>query len=130
MIILDEIPPLPPGWLRVEDHRERWEKLRLEAQAEARRLARILVDEFGAARVWLFGSAVGEWIFHDYSDVDMIVDGLDDRTFTRAWSWSEGASKFRIDLHERNEFTEERWARLGPQPILLAERKDDAEKRA
>lgn len=121
---------MPPGWLRVEDHRERWEKLRLEAQAEARRLARILVDEFGSARVWLFGSAAGVWIFHDYSDVDMIVDGLDDGTFTRAWSWSEGASKFRIDLHERDEFTDERWARLEPHPVLLMERKDVAEKRA
>ncbi|MBI2901887.1 MAG: hypothetical protein HYY17_17015, partial [Planctomycetes bacterium] len=85
-IIRDEIPPLPPGWLRVSDHRERWEKLRLEAQAEARRLAGILIEEYGAMRVWLFGSAAGEWIFHDYSDVDMIVDGLDGRTFTRAWS--------------------------------------------
>ncbi|MBI2901893.1 MAG: hypothetical protein HYY17_17045 [Planctomycetes bacterium] len=129
-IIRDEIPPLPPGWLRVSDHRERWEKLRLEAQAEARRLAGILIEEYGATRVWLFGSAAGEWIFHDYSDVDMIVDGLDGRTFTRAWSGLPKRSKFEIDLHERDEFKEADWKRLIPEPVLLAERKDEADRGA
>ncbi len=121
-IVLDEIPPLPPGWLRVSEHRERWERLRLEAQEEARRCARILIEEYGASRVWLMGSALGVWIFHDYSDVDIVVEGLDDRTFTRAWTRIPDLFSFRIDLRPRDEFPDEQWARLIPQPLLLLER--------
>jgi len=121
-VIAKEIPPLPPGWLRVEEHRERWERLRHEAQEEARRCARSLVEEYGAVRVWLIGSAAGEWIFHDYSDVDIVVEGLSDRAFTRAWTHVPDLSRFKIDLRPREEFTDERWARLIPQPVLLAER--------
>jgi predicted nucleotidyltransferase len=120
--VLKEIPPLPPGWLKVSEHRERWEILRQEAQEEARRCARVLIDEYGASRVWLIGSAAGEWIFHDYSDVDIVVEGLGDRVFTRAWTRVPDLSRFRIDLRPRDEFTEEQWARLIPQPVLIAER--------
>ena len=121
-LVLNDIPPLPPGWLRVSEHRERWEHLRREAQEEARRCARILIDEYGASRVWLIGSAVGEWIFHDYSDVDIVVEGVDEHGFTRAWTRVPDLFRFRIDLRPRDEFTDKRWARLVPQPVLLAER--------
>lgn len=120
-IVLDDIPPLPPGWLRVSDHKERWERLRNEAREEARRCARVLVEEYGASKVWLIGSAVGEWIFHDYSDVDIVVEGLEDRTFTRAWNRLPDLSRFRIDLRPRDEFSDEHWARLIPGPLLLLE---------
>ena len=121
-IILDEIPPLPEGWLRVADHRERWERLRLEAQEEARRCARILIGEYGASRVWLIGSAVGAWIFHDYSDVDIVTEGLDGPAFTRAWTRVPDLFRFRIDLRPRDEFTDEQWSRLIPPPLLLGEK--------
>lgn len=121
-IICDDIPSLPPGWLHVADHKERWERLRVEAQQEAARLAGILVDQYGAKRVWLFGSAVGEWIFHDYSDVDLIVDGLDFMTFLRVWHKIDDLTKFQIDMRPRDDFTDERWTHLIPQPVLLAER--------
>jgi len=85
-------------------------------------LARILVDEYGALRVWLIGSTAGVWIFHEYSDVDIVVEGLDDRTFTRAWTRVPDLSRFRIDLRPRDELSDERWARLIPRPVLLAER--------
>jgi predicted nucleotidyltransferase len=108
--------------LRVSDHRERWERRRQEAQNEARRCARILIDEYGASRVWLIGSAAGSWIFHEYSDVDLVVDGLDERAFTRAWTHLPDQSRFKIDLRPRDEFTDERWSRLIPVPVLLVER--------
>ncbi len=120
-IVLRELPPLPDGWLRVSEHRDRWERLRREAQKDARRCAHILV-EYGATRVWLIGSANGTWIFHDYSDVDIVVDGLDDRTFIRAWMQVPELSRFRIDLRPRDEFTDDRWERLIPTPKLLAEK--------
>ena len=120
--ILRDIPPLPPGLLRVSEHRGRWERLRQEAQEEARRCARILVDEYGASRVWLIGSAAGVWIFHDYSDVDVVVEGLEDRVFTRAWTYVPEVCRFKLDLRPRDEFTDEAWARLIPQPVLLAQR--------
>jgi predicted nucleotidyltransferase len=121
-LVLNEIPPLPSGWLRVSEHRERWERLREEAQDEARRGARILVEQYGASRVWLIGSAAGEWIFHDFSDVDIVVEGLDEPTFTRAWTRLPDLFHFKIDLRPREEFTGELWARLIPQPVLIAER--------
>lgn len=121
-IVFSEIPPLPPGWLKVSEHRERWERLRQEAMEEARLCARILVDEYGASRVWLIGSAAGVWIFHEYSDVDIVVEGLDDRAFTRAWTRVPDLSRFRIDLRPRDEFSDEHWSRLIPRPVLLAER--------
>jgi predicted nucleotidyltransferase len=120
-LVLDDIPPLPAGWLRVSEHRERWERLREQAREEARRCAWTLIEEYGASRVWLIGSAVGEWIFHDYSDVDIVVEGLDERTFTRAWTRIPEFSRFKIDLRPRDEFTDEQWAGLIPAPCLLAQ---------
>lgn len=120
--VLNEIPPLPPGWLKVSEHREPWERLREEAKEEAGRCARILVDEYGASRIWLIGSTAGVWIFHEYSDVDIVVEGLDDRTFARAWTRVPDLSRFRIDLRPRDEFSDECWARLVPRPVLLAEK--------
>lgn len=125
MPVVDDIPPLLPGWLRVSEHRERWERLRKEAQEEARRLARILIEEYGASRVWLIGSAVGTWIFHDYSDVDIVTEGLEGSAFTRAWTRLPEISRFLIDLRPRDEFSDDQWEHLIPRPVLLAERTEE-----
>lgn len=124
---LTELPPLPPEWKRVADHKERWERMRLEAQAVAREFARILVEKYGARRVWLYGSAAGEWVFHDGSDVDMAVEGLDGPLFSRAESELQGRTRFRLDLWPRDWLNDELWAKMIPEPVLLAERRDETD---
>ena len=50
---------------------ERAERLR----ASGRRIAQMLRDDYGASRVWLFGSLTGDH-FHAQSDLDLLVEGL------------------------------------------------------
>lgn len=59
--------------------REREERRR-HLLAAARAAAQALHDEFGATRVWVFGSLTRPW-FHEGSDVDLAVEGIaPDRT--------------------------------------------------
>jgi predicted nucleotidyltransferase len=60
-----------------------------EAQAEhlravARACARRLVQEFGASRVYLFGSLLQADLVHSRSDIDLAVEGLEDRLYFKA----------------------------------------------
>jgi predicted nucleotidyltransferase len=50
---------------------ERAERLR----AAGRHIAQMLRDDYGARRVWLFGSLAGGQ-FHAQSDLDLLVEGL------------------------------------------------------
>lgn len=122
-ILYDDIPPLPPGWLRVADHKEEWEKLRVEARAEAERLAKHLFETWPVRRVWVYGSTVGVWQFTCNSDIDLAAEGLPPEKYFTAWGDLEEASsgKFRIDLRCREDFDDERWNGLIPKPVLLYE---------
>jgi predicted nucleotidyltransferase len=50
----------------------------------ARAGAALLRDQFGVARVVVFGSLLGPDQFHERSDVDLAVWGLDERDYFRA----------------------------------------------
>jgi uncharacterized protein len=50
----------------------------------ARQAARVLRNEFGAARVAVFGSLVNKNLFHARSDVDLAVWGMDEKRLFRA----------------------------------------------
>jgi predicted nucleotidyltransferase len=72
------------------------EQRTLRLRQAARDCARQLVQEFGASRVYLFGSLVEERFAHDRSDIDLAVEGLDAKLYWKALSalWallSEGA---------------------------------------
>ncbi|NOH04498.1 MAG: nucleotidyltransferase domain-containing protein [Chloroflexi bacterium] len=54
------------------------------ARKVARRAAKILKEEFGVAKVVLFGSTVKPSLFHIHSDVDLAVWGLDENLYFRA----------------------------------------------
>jgi predicted nucleotidyltransferase len=60
------------------------EHLREEAIRTARKMADILVKEFGVTRVILFGSVVKEKCFDDSSDIDLEVEGLRKRAYFTA----------------------------------------------
>ena len=74
------------------------EGLREDALKTARRMARILVRDFGVTRVVLFGSAVREKSFDDASDIDIAVEGLMKRDYFTALARLMRESQFEIDL--------------------------------
>lgn len=123
-IVYDDIPPLPPGWVRVADHKERWEKMRAEARQEADRLARHLGEKWNVRRVWLYGSVAGVWNFTEWSDIDLAAEGLTVANEFEAKRDLEAIRQMplRIDLRRREEWPDERWNRLIPTPVLLFER--------
>ncbi|MGB9775517.1 MAG: nucleotidyltransferase family protein [Anaerolineae bacterium] len=57
-----------------------------EALAAAQACAELLRTRFGARRVVIFGSLVGEGPWHDRSDIDLAVEGLAGEDFFAAYS--------------------------------------------
>lgn len=70
--------------LKQRENRKRDELQRLRGVARA--CARCLVRDFGARRVYLFGSLLDEELVHDGSDIDLAVEGLEGRLYFRALS--------------------------------------------
>ena len=83
------------------DRQERRERL-LEA---ARQAARILRAEYGARRVWLFGSLRRPW-FHEGSDVDLAVEGVATERIGHAWDRIAGVVGHAVDLVSLDEAAE------------------------
>ena len=63
---------------------ERLEARRRRALALAQRAALLLKEDFGACRVAVFGSVLRPKLFHERSDVDLAVWGLDEHVYLRA----------------------------------------------
>ena len=61
-------------------------------------LANLLVKEYGASEVWLFGSLVRSRGFHRRSDIDLAASHLPKREFFRILSRLNNASDFAVDL--------------------------------
>nr|HID13681.1 nucleotidyltransferase domain-containing protein [Anaerolineae bacterium] len=78
----------------------------LRARAEARRVAQMLVREFGASRVYLFGSLAREGRFHERSDVDLAVEGIAPERFFKAWAAADAHSGVPIELVDMDEVGE------------------------
>lgn len=68
------------------------------AQAEARRLAHILADEFGVTRVYLFGSFAWGQETRPDSDLDLAVEGLPPKKYWEAYGQLETATHYAFDL--------------------------------
>ena len=72
------------------------------AWVEAKRLGALLVREFGATAVWVFGSLAGDrrgrTVFHLDSDIDLAVRGIPPESFFRAYGRVMGDSDFNVDL--------------------------------
>ena len=62
-------------------------------------VATLLYDQFGATRVFVFGSLTDPLAFTKQSDIDIAVSGLSSNEYDKAWSkiW-EFESAFKIDL--------------------------------
>ena len=78
-----------------EEYIEAWRE-RLARQERARQMraqdlreiaytcARRLIQDFGASKVYLFGSLLEEDLVHDRSDVDLAVEGLEGKLYFKA----------------------------------------------
>ena len=72
---------------------------RSRAMAVAKLAANLLRADFGARRVMLFGSVVGDdSYFHQGSDIDLAAWGVCDRSYFKAVGVLQGLSEFDIDL--------------------------------
>lgn len=69
-----------------------------QARKVAAGLANLLVKEYGASEVWLFGSLVRWRRFHRRSDIDLAASHLPKREFFRILSHLNNASDFAVDL--------------------------------
>jgi predicted nucleotidyltransferase len=55
-----------------------------EAASAAQKCAQVLYENYGARKVYLFGSLNEPERFHDKSDIDLVVDGLPPRLYFKA----------------------------------------------
>jgi predicted nucleotidyltransferase len=92
---MDSDPYLPyrEAWQRRwrEADRMRQERIHLARQV-SKTCARLLVERYGARRVYLFGSLAGSRAMHDRSDIDLAVEGLGPgraywRALAQLWAW-------------------------------------------
>ena len=57
----------------------------IEAVAAAARCVAVLMSRFGATRVIPFGSVLAPAVWHEDSDLDLAVEGIDPAQFFAAW---------------------------------------------
>lgn len=68
-----------------------------DALREADKVAKILVERFGAKEVILFGSLLDKKYFDQASDIDLAVKGLGDKYF-QAYGYCLRNSKLNLDI--------------------------------
>ena len=89
------------GWKRrisaEEEHRY---KRRQDARAAADRCAQILCENYGVKTVYLFGSLTNPALFHERSDIDVVVEGLPDSLYFKALAelWRQLPRGLELDL--------------------------------
>jgi len=71
---------------RAEREAARRRKLAAEARDQAKQVAQMLVREFDASRVYLFGSLAEDGRFQERSDVDLAAEGIAPERFFKAWA--------------------------------------------
>ena len=71
---------------RAHERRRALEARRQRGLALARQAAERLKTEYGASQVAVFGSVLKPQLFHERSDVDLAVWGLDEQLYLRALS--------------------------------------------
>jgi predicted nucleotidyltransferase len=91
---------------RAEQEAARRCKLAAEARTEAERAAQVLVRQFQANRVYLFGSLAQDGRFQERSDVDLAVEGIAPERFFKAWAAASGHSSVPIELVDLDEVGE------------------------
>ena len=63
---------------RARADRERRRALAVEAEADAGRIVRMLIDDYAPSRIYRWGSLLQPECFREWSDIDVAVEGLHD----------------------------------------------------
>ncbi|MGB9662415.1 MAG: nucleotidyltransferase family protein [Moorellaceae bacterium] len=83
---------------RQKDEEVKRTKRLLQARETAENLAEMLVQNYGAKEVWLFGSLIRSDSFHRNSDIDLAAAGLPAQQFFRILAQLNAATEFVVDL--------------------------------
>ena len=97
----EDIDKYLPHWRqRLEEEASALTQRRRAAEEAARRMARILVQEFAAERVYLIGSLADRERFGSHSDIDLVAVGLAPQRYFKALSriWKELPRGLEVDL--------------------------------
>ena len=89
------------GWdKRLEVDKERRSKRFYEATAAVDRCAHLLYEKYGVHKVYLIGSLTNPEVFHDKSDIDLVVEGLPTHLYFKALAdlWRELPAGLELDL--------------------------------
>ncbi len=107
---------------RTEEHAQTDTVLRDRAQTEARELARVIAEFYGAQKVYLFGSLAREGApFTATSDIDLGVEGLPDASFFEALGDLLLRSTFLVDLKPLEDASDQLRSYIAEEGILLYE---------
>jgi predicted nucleotidyltransferase len=93
-----------------------------KARQEAERLAKILADEFGVERVYLFGSFAWGKVVRPDSDIDLAVEGLPAGKLIKADVRVSNATEYSVDLVRLDSLPSRLHNRVLKSGILLYER--------
>ncbi|TET67837.1 MAG: nucleotidyltransferase domain-containing protein [Candidatus Aminicenantes bacterium] len=77
---------------------KRSELQRMKALQEAKKLSIVLAEQFPYERAYLFGSVLKKGRFTRHSDIDIVIKGLDETLFLKAYAFLLGESNFPVDL--------------------------------
>lgn len=89
---------------------------------EAKRLSQVLIENFEAEAVHLFGSLVWSDIHTPETDIDLAVSGLAPERYLEAMSYLERESNFPVDLVELEKVSDHLRQRILTEGKLLSER--------
>lgn len=93
------------------------------AKKVANECAQLLVEQYGAKRVYLIGSLTRETVFHEMSDIDLVVEGLPSHCYITALThiWDKLPEGLQVDLIPIEEaFDSIKW-RVKREGVLLYE---------
>lgn len=83
---------------RFKSQKEARKKSQENAISEARRLAKILFEQYKVTKVYLFGSLSRQGLSGTTPDIDLAVDGLVARQYWKAFCALTNATTFHVDL--------------------------------
>ncbi|MGM0367509.1 MAG: nucleotidyltransferase family protein [Actinomycetota bacterium] len=91
------------------------------ALKEAKNISKILVEKFGAKKVFLYGSLAREKNFDDLSDIDLAVVGLGNK-YLKAYGHCIMESKFKLDIRAYEDMTDKFKNIISKEGLILYER--------
>ena len=98
---MDMVDEYVVGWRRrLSADKARRNTRTQEALSAAQKCAQVLYGNYGVRKVYLFGSLTNPEVFHDRSDIDLVVEGLPPQLYFKALAelWRLLPSGMHLDL--------------------------------